>query len=72
MNILQVFHQEANNQSRYETINRRYLTAFLNTVRAYSIYFPTIEVLSNIALVAIIWFGGQLLEEGELTWGVFY
>jgi len=72
MNVLQVFDQEAPNHKRYRIINKRYLTAFVNSVRAYAVYFPTIEVLSSVTLAAIIWVGGGMIEEGAITYGVFY
>ena len=72
MNIVQVFDQQHAGHARFQKINGRYLTAFLRTVLAYAIYFPTIEVLSNLALVAIIWFSSRLMETGELTYGQFW
>jgi ATP-binding cassette subfamily B protein len=72
MGLIQLFHQEERNLAQYREINGRYLNAFQKTVMAYSIYFPVVEVLSALALTAILWQGGRLLAEGALTFGGFF
>jgi ATP-binding cassette subfamily B protein len=72
MGIIQVFHQEERNYKQYCQINESYLSAFQKTVLAYSLYFPAIEVLSSLALAAILWEGGARIAEGGLTFGNLY
>lgn len=74
MNIIQVFHREEANQRRYDAVNRRYLVAFLRSVAAYSVYFPVVELLGTMALVAVIWRGGAQITATppELTFGQFF
>jgi len=70
--IIQVFHQEEKNHREYSKINGAYLDAFQKTVLAYSLYFPAVEVLSAMALAAILWRGGILIESSEITFGSLY
>ena len=72
MGLIQVFHQEERNYKRYSAINAAYLAAFQKTVLAYSLYFPAIEVLSSLALAAILWEGGSRIVAGGLTFGNLY
>ena len=70
--IIQVFHREAKNAEQYRKINGSYLEAFQKTVLAYSLYFPVVEILSTLTLVAILWKSEPLMEVGGLTFGQFY
>ncbi len=72
MSVIQLYHRELENLRHFESINHRYLRAFLRTVLAYALYFPAVEVLSNLALVAIIWFGARMIVSGEVSYGDFY
>jgi ATP-binding cassette subfamily B protein len=72
MGIIQVFHREGRNLELYQEINGSYLRAFQKTVLAYSLYYPAIEVLSTIALAAILLTGGLRIEAGTLTFGGLY
>ncbi len=71
MAVIQVFDQAAKSHEGYMEINRRYLAAFLKTVRAYALYFPGVEIVSNLALVAIILVGSRLMGEGDFSYGEF-
>ncbi len=74
MGIVQAFHREKASQQEYERINGRYLHAFLRSVMAYSIYFPAIEVLSTVAVAAVVWQGGLQIcsVPATLTFGEFF
>ncbi len=71
MAVIQVFDQAERNQERYVEINRRYRSAFLKTVHAYALYFPGVEIISNLALVGIILVGSRLMGEDDLSYGDF-
>jgi len=74
MSIVQAFHREDASERRYRKINRRYMDAFMRSVMAYSVYFPSVEILSTVALCAVIWQGGVQLTvpPATLTFGEFY
>src|SRR5260370_10323725 len=46
------------------------MDAFKDAIMAYSIYYPVVEVLSSLAIAAIIWFGGSQVLRGAVTIGI--
>lgn len=72
IDTIQLFTREGTTRRQFSGINFQYLTAFLKTVMAYSVYFPVIELVSATALVLIIWRGGYLLGEGTIEFGTFF
>ena len=55
--------------ARQSTRNRRLYDAHIDTVMAYAIFYPTIEVLSAVAIGLILWFGGVGAINGAITFG---
>ena len=74
MSLVQAFHREGATLGKYETINGKYMSAFMRSVMAYSVYFPVVEILSTVAVTAVIWQGGHQLSliPASLTFGEFY
>lgn len=74
MTIVQAFRREEKNQSEYEEINGRYRSSFLRSVLCYAVYFPTVELVEDIALAGILWTAaGQLgATPPTLTFGNFF
>ena len=74
MEIVQAFHREEQNAREYADINRDYMHAFLRSVLAYSLYFPAVEILSSLALAAVVWKGAEQIASlpPTLTFGNFY
>jgi len=70
MSVVQLFNREEKSFAEFESINRAHQEAFLDSVRAHSFYYPTIEVLSSAAIALIIWYGGRRVLGGSLTLGV--
>jgi len=64
------FNYKAKSKENFETSNRYYLDSFLKVVHAYSLYFPVIEVVSNIGMVIILIFAhlalGVSVQVGEI------
>jgi ATP-binding cassette, subfamily B, multidrug efflux pump len=58
MVVLQLFNRERRAYERFEKINASHMEAFKDAILAYSFYYPVVEVLSSVAIAAVIWFGG--------------
>ena len=69
MRIVQIFGREASEASRFETLNRDHLQSHLASITYYALYFPVIEVLTSVALAALIVTGAHRVEVGTLTVG---
>jgi ATP-binding cassette subfamily B protein len=71
MHIVQLFNREEEEMDRFEGINDDHRAAHLKTIFYYAIFWPSIEIISNVALGAVLWFGGLRAMAGSaLTLGV--
>ena len=59
MLVLQLFNREKRAFRQFSDINASHMEAFKDAIMAYAVYYPVVEVLSSIAVAAIIWFGGN-------------
>lgn len=69
MRIVQLFGRERGEAKRFEELNRGHLKANLDSITYYALYFPTIELLTSIALASLIVAGAHRVEVGSLTVG---
>jgi ATP-binding cassette, subfamily B, multidrug efflux pump len=58
MLVLQLFNREKRAFRQFSKINASHMEAFKDAIMAYAVYYPVVEILSAIAVAAIIWFGG--------------
>ena len=70
MRVVQLFGREAQSFGRFEAVNREYLVANLDSIVAYAVFFPAIEVLTSVALASILLYGGDRVLGHTLTVGV--
>lgn len=67
--IIQFTHKDKSKDS-FESSNRHYLDAYLKVVNAYALYFPILEIVSNISLLIILLFAhftiGVSVHVGEI------
>ena len=70
MRVVQLFGREAQSFHRFDAVNREYLVANLDSIVAYAIFFPAIEVLTSVALASILLYGGDRVLGHTLTVGV--
>jgi ATP-binding cassette, subfamily B, multidrug efflux pump len=69
MSIVQLFSHEQRSFRRFDEINQVHLKANLDSVMAYSLFFPAVEVVSALAVALIIWYGGGQVLQSELSFG---
>ena len=69
MPVVQLFNHEHQSYRDFEEINRVHLKANLDSVMAYSVFFPAVEIVSAAAIGLIIWYGGGQVIQKELTLG---
>lgn len=64
------FNYKSKSKDLFETSNRRYLEAYLKVVNAYALYFPIIEIVSNVSLMIILLYAhlslGMSVRIGEI------
>ncbi|HRN52389.1 MAG TPA: ABC transporter ATP-binding protein, partial [Gemmatimonadaceae bacterium] len=67
--VVQLFGREADEAARFREIDRSHLAAHLRSVTVYALYFPAIEILTTVALAALIIAAAPRVEMGGLTVG---
>jgi ATP-binding cassette subfamily B multidrug efflux pump len=72
MRVVQLFGREPQIRDDFAHLNDRHRQSFLKTIHYYSLFFPTIEFISAIAIAMILWYGGgrvggALLGDGVST-----
>jgi ATP-binding cassette subfamily B protein len=71
MSVVQLFNREARAYRDFEDVNRLHMIAFKDTIFAYALYYPAVDLLSAVAVALVIWVGGwNVLGHGVVTIGV--
>ena len=70
MSVVQLFNREQRAYQDFEDVNRLHMIAFKDTILAYALYYPAVELLSAIAIALVIWRGGFGVLNGVVTIGV--
>ncbi len=71
LDVVHLFRREADSQARFEQLNQRYYDDNLVTVRHFSLFFPTVDVLSTTVKMGSLVWGGWLVSQNRLHPGVF-
>jgi ATP-binding cassette subfamily B protein len=69
MRLVQLFGMQQRERESFSQLNREYLDAHLRSITYYALYFPAIEILTSVALAALIVAGARRIEVGTLTVG---
>jgi ATP-binding cassette subfamily B multidrug efflux pump len=69
MNIVQIFNREKAEMEKFDEINGKHRDANIRSIKAYSIFFPVVEILSSASLGFLIWWGGKGVLQGVTSVG---
>ena len=72
MSVVQIFNKEKDEYKKFSAINSDYRLANIKSIFYYAIFYPSVELLSSIAVGLIIWYGGGEIIHGTLTIGVLF
>jgi len=70
MRVIQLFSREERSARGFAAINQEHLEAHLRSITVYALFFPAIELLTAVALAALLWYGGLRTAQTGLTIGV--
>jgi ATP-binding cassette subfamily B protein len=70
MSVVQLFNREDRAYKDFEAVNKQHMIAFKDTIFAYALYYPAVEILSATAIALVIWRGGFGVLSGTVTIGV--
>jgi ATP-binding cassette subfamily B protein len=68
--VVKLFNVESKEYRGFDRANKDHLTAHLQNLFYYAVFFPTVEFIGAIALALIVWYGGLGILEGTVTFGV--
>jgi ATP-binding cassette, subfamily B, multidrug efflux pump len=69
MPVLQLFNREARSFEEFEKINRAHMEAYKDSILAYGLFYPAVELLGVVAIVIILELGGGMVLRGVVTVG---
>ncbi|MGA2084289.1 MAG: ABC transporter ATP-binding protein [Terracidiphilus sp.] len=70
MSVVQLFNREQRAYDDFEAVNRLHMIAFKDTIFAYALYYPAVDILSALAIALVVWWGGFGVLSGTVTIGV--
>ncbi|MFI5237029.1 MAG: ABC transporter ATP-binding protein [Ignavibacteriales bacterium] len=72
MSVVQIFNKENDEFKKFSRINSDYRLTNIKSIFYYAVFYPSVELLSSIAIGLIIWYGGGEVIQGTLTIGVLF
>lgn len=72
MAIVQIFHQESKQQRQFDLRNRALLKSTILENRINLLFNNTTELLGDLGVAALVWFGGRAVIHGSVSFGVLY
>jgi ATP-binding cassette subfamily B protein len=71
MSIVQLFNREERAFHDFSAVNEQHMIAYKDTIYAYALYYPIVELLSSIAIGLVLWRGGfSAIAGGTVTIGI--
>ena len=68
--ILQLFNREKRAYKSFEEVNAVHMEAYKDAILAHAVYYPTVEILSALAIASVIWFGGGQVLRNTVSLGI--
>ncbi|HZR91223.1 MAG TPA: ABC transporter ATP-binding protein [Gaiellaceae bacterium] len=72
MRVVQAFTREREAYANFRRVAERYRESNMQTVVLNGIYFPSVDLLSSLALAVVLGFGGHLYFQGTLSLGTLF
>jgi ATP-binding cassette subfamily B protein len=69
ISVIQLFNREARSREEFEKINRLHMEAYKDSIMAYGLFYPGVELLGVVAVTIILYFGGGMALRGAVTVG---
>jgi ATP-binding cassette subfamily B protein len=69
MSVVQLFNREQRAFNDFEVVNEQHMIAFKDTIFAYALYYPAVDLLSAVAIALVVWRGGFGVLTGVVTIG---
>ena len=70
MHIVQAYSREKEEEDKFADLNKKHQDANVSSIKAFSIFFPVVEMLSATSVALLLWLGIGGVVEGNITLGV--
>ncbi|MBC8150824.1 MAG: ABC transporter ATP-binding protein [Bacteroidetes bacterium] len=70
MHIVQAYSREKEEEDKFADLNKKHQDANVSSIKAFSIFFPVVEMLSATSVALLLWLGIGGVVEGDITLGV--
>lgn len=70
VSVLQLYNREAHARDDFDRINREHMDAFKEGIHAYGWFYPVVELLTMLALAAVLSYGAVRVHDQTLSLGV--
>jgi len=70
MNTVQIFGREKKSFESFDKINAAHRDANIKSIFYYAVFYPSVDLISAIAVALIIWYGGSGVLSNYLTLGI--
>jgi ATP-binding cassette subfamily B protein len=70
LQTVQAFVRERRNLDKFKQLNLEHYDANIQTIFAYAVFFPAVEVISALGMGAVLWLGGVQVFVGRVSLGV--
>ncbi len=70
MELVQLYQREQKNYALFEGLNRSNLKSGLDSVFYNMSFNAAVEFLTYVTMILVLWFGGQAILQGEMTYGL--
>ncbi len=70
MSVVQLFNREAKAREQFSERNRAHLDAYKSAIKAFALFYPTVEFLAYVAIGLVFWYGGGRVLVGAVEVGV--
>ena len=67
--VVRVFAREDDEVNKFDHSLHELLQRQMTAIRYWSLYFPLMNLLSSVSVVLILWYGGRLVLNGDITLG---
>lgn len=67
--VIRAFVRDTHEQQRFSRANNDLMDVALGTGRLMALMFPTVMLVMNISSIAVMWFGGHLIADGDMQVG---
>lgn len=72
MRVIQIFAREQAQAEEFDEVNMDHYRASMRQLYVFAVFRPLLDLLSNLALALLLWYGGLRVLGGGISFGILY